>query len=291
MNAFKFTFSMGTSDSLENIRDFQNFMLSTAQHNFDLCHNNEYFSLDDFLILQKFSNENSNKPKFTTVTFILDRDFLIENSSQYLDFNPLMIYKSAISDYIAPESKFLWNEIVLKMFSLKGYVGTFQITFLSQYKTLNPFLLSLFRLGNSARAVAIGIYMIENFEPNTVNVLFNKVATKQELRLEKIYHYIIDNLDSALPTTHELAKFLGTNDHTLKEDFRKAFGTSIYQFYITEKLKRAHLYIEQSTIPLNKIAADLGFGTYGNFTKAFRKKYGYAPSEVMRWDQQTKKKV
>ncbi|MBD3581300.1 helix-turn-helix domain-containing protein [Flavobacterium selenitireducens] len=53
---------------------------------------------------------------------------------------------------------------------------------------------------------------------------------------------------------------------------------------MTEKLKRAHLYIEQSTLPLHKIATDLGFGTYGNFSKAFRKKYGCAPSDVKRSD-------
>jgi transcriptional regulator GlxA family with amidase domain len=73
-----------------------------------------------------------------------------------------------------------------------------------------------------------------------------------------------------------------TNVYKLKQGFREFFKTSIYNFYHEERLKRAHLMIQQTKIPLKEIALMNGFNTYLNFYKAFRKRYQYSPSEVER---------
>ena len=100
--------------------------------------------------------------------------------------------------------------------------------------------------------------------------------------IQKVYDYIIGHLDTALPSLRELSQIFGINEFKLKQGFRQLFNTSIYQFYNEQRLKRAHLLIEQSALPLKEIGYLNGFSTYANFSKSFKKKYGYAPNRIKR---------
>lgn len=100
--------------------------------------------------------------------------------------------------------------------------------------------------------------------------------------IQKVQDYILNNLEEPLPTTKELSKMFGTNEFTLKENFRNILKTSIYQFYNDERLKKAHFLIEQTAIPLKEISFLCGFNDYTNFFKAFKKKYHYSPSDLNR---------
>lgn len=100
--------------------------------------------------------------------------------------------------------------------------------------------------------------------------------------ITKVQDYIISHLEEDLPSTKELATMFGTNEFTLKDNFRKTFQTSIYQFYNDERLKKAHFIIQKTSIPLKEIAFLCGFNDYTNFFKAFKKKYKCGPSEILR---------
>lgn len=98
----------------------------------------------------------------------------------------------------------------------------------------------------------------------------------------KLYNYILQNLGKPLPTTKQLCKNIGTNEFTLKDSFKKKYNSSIYQFYNDERLKRAHLMIQQTNLALKEIAYNSGFNDYVNFSKAFKKKYTYTPGQLYR---------
>lgn len=100
--------------------------------------------------------------------------------------------------------------------------------------------------------------------------------------IQKVQDYILNNLEEPLPTTKELSKMFGTNEFTLKENFRNILKTSIYQFYNDERLKKAHFLIQQTAIPMKEISFLCGFNDYTNFFKAFKKKYHYTPSDLNR---------
>ena len=98
----------------------------------------------------------------------------------------------------------------------------------------------------------------------------------------KVKEYILNHLEEALPSSKELAAMFGTNEFTLKANFRKELQTSIYQFYNDERLKKAHFLIQKTVIPLKEISFMCGFNDYTNFYKAFKKKYKFSPSELYR---------
>lgn len=97
-----------------------------------------------------------------------------------------------------------------------------------------------------------------------------------------LHSYIIENLGKPLPTIKILCRMLGTNEFTIKHSFKKQYNSSIYQFYNSERLKRAHLMVQQTNLSLKEVSANSGFNDYVNFSKAFKKKYGYTPGKLLR---------
>lgn len=100
------------------------------------------------------------------------------------------------------------------------------------------------------------------------------------LLIQRVYDYILAHLEEPLPSLRELSKLFGTNEYKLKDGFRHFFKTSIYKFYTVERLKRANLMIQQTTIPLKNIATMNGFTDYPNFSKSFKKQFGISPNEI-----------
>jgi AraC-like DNA-binding protein len=102
------------------------------------------------------------------------------------------------------------------------------------------------------------------------------------LLIQKLYDYILAHLEEPLPSLKALSRLFGTNEYKLKDGFRHFFKTSIYQFYNEERLKRAHLMIQQTDIPLKNISVMNGFPDYPNFSKSFKRRFGYTPNAIQR---------
>lgn len=100
--------------------------------------------------------------------------------------------------------------------------------------------------------------------------------------IQKLYDYILAHLDAPLPSLQVLAQKFGTNEYKLKAGFRHFFKTSIYKFYNEERLKRAYFMVEHSVIPLKNISLMYGFNNYSNFSKSFKKRFAFSPSELHR---------
>ncbi|WP_264564386.1 helix-turn-helix domain-containing protein [Flavobacterium sp. N3904] len=114
------------------------------------------------------------------------------------------------------------------------------------------------------------------------NEKHNKTRKADALLIQKLYDYILAHLEEPLPSLKVLSSEFGTNEHKLKDGFRHFFKTSIYQFYNEERLKRAYFMIEHTGIPLKNISAMNGFNNYPNFSKSFKKRFGFSPYELKR---------
>jgi AraC-like DNA-binding protein len=114
------------------------------------------------------------------------------------------------------------------------------------------------------------------------NEKHTKTRKADALLIQKLYDYILAHLQEPLPSLKVLSSELGTNEHKLKDGFRHFFKTSIYQFYNDERLKRAYFMIENTTIPLKNISVMNGFNNYPNFSKSFKKRFGFSPYEMKR---------
>ena len=98
--------------------------------------------------------------------------------------------------------------------------------------------------------------------------------------LRKAKRYIMDNLDIPLPSIRELAHFCNTNEYKFKKGFKELFGMTAFQYQKHERLRKAHILIEHSNKTILAIARTVGFKKGNHFTREFKKRYGYTPSQL-----------
>ncbi len=164
------------------------------------------------------------------------------------------------------------------------YHSTVPLIFITGNNKLLPSFCTISRLCHSDKIVISSITTLlqELLSDASHSIKIASEKHSETIVMQNLYDYILNHLEEPLPTLKELSVLFDTNEYKLKQGFREFFKTSIYNFYHEERLKRAHLMIQQTKIPLKEIAQMNGFNTYLNFYKAFRKRYKYAPSEVER---------
>ena len=89
--------------------------------------------------------------------------------------------------------------------------------------------------------------------------------------------------DPAMPhSLVSLADAAGISVTTLKRDFQRAFGTSPIAFLRKQRLELGRSLIESQGLSVSSAAYACGYDHPGNFTQAFRRHFGFAPSSLRR---------
>jgi len=241
-----------------------------------------------------YVNPHHTNKYLVQTTFILDSNLIIKkfNSDVFnnLGFTPEDLINKKFSAILSKESLSIWNEIKNEFSSDLNYHSTSQLTYITQNKLLVPSYCIISRLipGDDILVSSVNNIIEETILPTNLISATNNTKPKGLYRIsdiqliQKVYDYILNNLDKPLPTITELSRIFGTNEYKLKYGFKYLFKTSIHQFYNTKRLKKAHLLIQQTSIQLKEIALMCGFNTYPNFSKAFKKLFGYSPIDIKR---------
>lgn len=97
-------------------------------------------------------------------------------------------------------------------------------------------------------------------------------------RIKIVIKYIHDNLLEKIHLT-DLIKLTPWKKHHFIEIFKQYTGTTPYQYIIDCKMEKCISLMEDNKILLSDIAFELGFSSYSNFSKLFKKKYGTTVEE------------
>lgn len=84
------------------------------------------------------------------------------------------------------------------------------------------------------------------------------------------------------PNLVELAHELGTNERKLTEIFRQQVGMTVFDFLLDLRLEKARLLLDEGNMQVQLIADCIGYRNAGDFTRAFRRRYGITPTEYRR---------
>jgi AraC-like DNA-binding protein len=241
-----------------------------------------------------FVNPHYTYRNIVETTFVLDADFMIKSYNsdvtKVLGFSSDKVYATPFSSILSEKSLSTWNCVTTALLNDTAYNSIEQLIFISQDQLLVPCFCTISRLMHSSDILISSVSTVigetigveTSVRPENTTLL-GGLSSYSDIQLtQQVYDYILDHLDSPLPSIKELSQIFGTNDYKLKYGFKQLFKTSIYQFYTTERLKRAHLLIQQSAMPLKSIAFASGFSNYPNFSKSFKKRFGYTPLEIKR---------
>lgn len=101
-----------------------------------------------------------------------------------------------------------------------------------------------------------------------------------EENAEKMYFVreFISNHISGYHSLSDLAKMAGTNEYTLKREFKNLFGTTVFEFWHNLKMEKAQQLLEQREKSIKEISEEVGYKNPQHFSTAFKKKFGMTPS-------------
>ncbi|WP_159432955.1 helix-turn-helix domain-containing protein [Flavobacterium terrae] len=247
--------------------------------------------MQETLFPKGYINTHHLQQSLNTLSFIVDENFIIHSTipETYLVLNYDTTSLEGLEFVkILTDSSSQNFDRLLPTILLNEKVSTLSLCYLtSDQKEVLSLFSSISKISNENRFIIHSILADSTESDNNsedVNSAFRQPKTRRDdaRLMQQVYDYILSNLENPLPSLKELSKIFGTNEHKLKEAFKYFFNTSIYQFYNDERLKRVHLLIEQTNMPLKSIAYMNGFNTYPNFSKAFKKKYGYSPNDLKR---------
>lgn len=114
----------------------------------------------------------------------------------------------------------------------------------------------------------------------------NRQKQKIRLTFEDIHkireghNIIINNLEKDLPSLKDFALQLGTNEFKLKYGFKELYGTTVHRFLMEERLRKSIMMIQFSGQSIKAIAQMTGFKSISHFSRSFKKRFGYTPSDL-----------
>lgn len=223
-------------------------------------------------------------------SYMLDHDFVIKSFSpdvpDLLGFDSDELLGKDFTKILTKESLVLLGTIKEELVQDETYQTILPLQFLTCDKLLIPVYCGITRLLQCDKIIVSSFTAVvqertqdKSVTHDAVNEEVEKIDVKQ---IQAVYDYVLAHMDSSLPTLKELSRIFGTNEYKLKNGFKYLFKTTIFQFNNDERLKRSHLVIEHTKIPLKNIASMAGFSTYPNFSRAFKIKFGYPPTDIIR---------
>ena len=99
----------------------------------------------------------------------------------------------------------------------------------------------------------------------------NKIYKARKIITSKLNQWI---------TVNELATLVGTNEYTLKKGFKELFGVPVFEFIQNHKMEEAHKMLYNSEMNVSSISDMIGYKNVTHFSAAFKRKFGFSPSEL-----------
>lgn len=103
-------------------------------------------------------------------------------------------------------------------------------------------------------------------------------TTKEDLVTQ--LHEDLVSLEGKVPTLDEIANNYGISARIINDEFKKTYGSSIYNYIAELRLNAAHDALVSTKVPMKVIADNLGYSHVNHFISAFGKKFGYSPGSL-----------
>ncbi len=108
------------------------------------------------------------------------------------------------------------------------------------------------------------------------NLYLTQPKTEAKQLADEITEYMYQNLSTEI-TLEGIAKKFGYSKNHIINIFKKETDKTPFEYLRDLRLQRAKSLLEYSHTSLESIAIESGFGSYINFYKAFRSRYGISP--------------
>lgn len=99
-----------------------------------------------------------------------------------------------------------------------------------------------------------------------------KIVKSREILLQHIGEPI---------TIKELSRKVAINECYLKKGFKELFGTTIFDFYQSQRMEHARYLLYEKGLSVTEVSLMLGYSSISHFSTAFKKHTGLKPCELL----------
>lgn len=82
-------------------------------------------------------------------------------------------------------------------------------------------------------------------------------------------------------TIKELSRKVAMNECYLKKGFKEMFGTTIFDFYQSQRMEHAKYLLYEKGLSVTEVSVMLGYSSISHFSTAFKKHTGLKPCELL----------
>ena len=82
-------------------------------------------------------------------------------------------------------------------------------------------------------------------------------------------------------TIKELSRKVAINECYLKKGFKELFGTTIFDFYQSQRMEHAKYLLYDKGMSVTEVSSSLGYSSISHFSTAFKKHTGIKPCELL----------
>lgn len=195
----------------------------------------------------------------------------------------VLITRKWLAQYLNIESL---DDVLQKYLSLK--TGSYNFApFDIEYRTLFNEVMeetdSIMRKSITENRIML---MVEKF----LNHLYQKLHQLSEIDKVKISHdeikrlmevesYLIKDFSTPPPPLSYLSKVAAMSTTTLKNKFKKLYGSNVYEYFQKSRMQRAKVLIMTHKYSIKEIGSQLGYSNLSNFATAFKKEFNRLPSQ------------
>jgi AraC-like DNA-binding protein len=116
-------------------------------------------------------------------------------------------------------------------------------------------------------------------EIDTINCKFLANEADRE-KITKAREVLIQHIGEPI-TIKELSRKVAMNECYLKKGFKEMFGTTIFDFYQSQRMEHAKYLLYEKGLSVTEVSLLLGYSSISHFSTAFKKHTGLKPCELL----------
>ncbi len=131
-----------------------------------------------------------------------------------------------------------------------------------------------------SRVILLIEYFFSTFLNDSLEIRNKKLIPDEDInRLKNIEKILTAGDTDKFPSITMLARLAHMSGTKLKQRFKQVYGYRLYEYYNKQRLHKAKEMMEEGMSP-KEAGYAIGFNDVSNFTKAFKKEYGYTPGTL-----------
>jgi AraC-like DNA-binding protein len=134
----------------------------------------------------------------------------------------------------------------------------------------------------NAQTQMLLLYSLDGMEEKEIDVINCKFLANEADREKvlKAREILIQHIGEPI-TIKELSRKIAMNECYLKKGFKEMFGTTIFDFYQSQRMEHAKFLLYEKGLTVTEVSVLLGYSSISHFSTAFKKHTGLKPCELL----------